>query len=38
VDGSTTIISDLEFAVGDFVSAIVTDTDGVDLIAKPVSQ
>ena len=37
VDGSTTIISDLDFAIGDFVSAIVTDTDGVDLIAKPVS-
>ena len=38
VDGSTTIISEQEFAVGEFVSAIVTDTDGVDLIAKPVNS
>ena len=37
VDGSTTIVSEQEFKVGDFVTAVVTATDGVDLLAKPVS-
>ena len=37
VDGSTTIVSEQEFKVGDFISAVVTTTDGVDLLAKPVS-
>jgi MiaB/RimO family radical SAM methylthiotransferase len=37
VDGSTTIVSEQEFKVGDFISAVVTATDGVDLLAKPVS-
>lgn len=37
VDGSTTIVSAQEFKVGDFVTAVVTATDGVDLLAKPVS-
>jgi len=37
VDGSTTIVSGQEFKVGDFITAVVTATDGVDLLAKPVS-
>jgi ribosomal protein S12 methylthiotransferase RimO len=37
VDGSTTIVSEQEFKVGDFITAVVTATDGVDLLAKPVS-
>ena len=37
VDGSTTIVSEQEFKVGDFISAVVSATDGVDLLAKPVS-
>lgn len=37
VDGNTTIVSEQEFKVGDFISAVVTATDGVDLLAKPVS-
>lgn len=37
VDGNTTIVSEQEFKVGDFITAVVTATDGVDLLAKPVS-
>jgi MiaB/RimO family radical SAM methylthiotransferase len=37
VDGVTTIISDSELAIGTIVKAVVTDCDGVDLIAHQVA-
>ncbi len=38
VDGSTTIIGDDSYAIGTFVHAQVVDTEGIDLIARVVSQ
>ena len=37
VDGSTTVLSDEQFRVGEFVRAVVTDSIGVDLVARQTS-
>jgi ribosomal protein S12 methylthiotransferase RimO len=34
VDGVTTVVGALDVAVGDLVNAVVTETDGVDLVAR----
>ncbi len=36
VDGSTTLVGEVTTRVGDLVEAVVTGTDGVDLVAAPV--
>jgi hypothetical protein len=37
VDGSTTVVSDRELAVGTIVRGVVIDSMGVDLVAKQIS-
>jgi MiaB/RimO family radical SAM methylthiotransferase len=38
VDGSTSVVSDQELRIGEFVKAVVIDSLGVDLVAKPISS
>jgi tRNA A37 methylthiotransferase MiaB len=37
VDGSTTVVSDHELAIGTIVRGVVIDSMGVDLVAKQIS-